>query len=348
MKITPAAGPAPALPATSNNTEARSKAIAAFNSAGQQQPQQVVQNQNAIAPEEMGAIKAASGQSDNSESSQEDTQEEVIQEQQPEVEEVKEDPAISRQFAQLARQEKALRMKAQQQDQAMRAKEAALAAREAALTNSQPDLSKYVARDRIKQEALAVLAEEGVPYDTLVQQLIDSNSPQDPRMQAHIGRLEAKIQQLEEISKKAESSYKEQQNQAYQAAVNQIKTDVTTLVKNDPNFETIKATKSVNDVVELITQTYDKDGILLSIEEAAQQVEDYLMEEAMNLTKIGKIKKRLQATSQPAAPSPKQIQGVPQAQPQTQMKTLTNATSSSRQLSAKERAILAFKGELKS
>lgn len=111
----------------------------------------------------------------------------------------------------------------------------------------------------------------------------------------------------------------------------------------DPYFETIKQTNSVSDVVDLITATYEKDGILLSVEEAAKEVEDYLVDEAMKLTRIGKIKQRLAASttakvSQEQTPAPKK---------QTQMKTLTNAASTTRQLSAKERAILAFRGELK-
>jgi hypothetical protein len=74
-------------------------------------------------------------------------------------------------------------------------------------------------------------------------------------------------------------------------------------------------------------------------------VEDYLVDEAVKLANIGKIKKRL--STAPAVPAKTEKQTPTNKQPQT-MKTLTNATASTRQLSARERALLAFKGELKS
>lgn len=332
MKVTPIAPQQAPAQQPSSTQDSRARAIAMLSS------QSPVQDQNAIAPEEMGAIQA-----------------------QPEVEQVEEetqveepakpveDPALSRQFAQLARQERAIRMKAQQQEQAYKAREQALAAREAEL-QAQADQYKtgYISRDQLKADPFSVLNENGLTYEQLTEQLLNQ-TPRDPRMDATISKLEAKIRDLEAKTEDTGKQYRQQQADAYTAAVKQIESDTRTLVQNNPEFETIKATNSVKDVVELITQTYDKDGILLTVEEAAQEVENYLMEEAMKLTQIGKIKSRMAqnlassgqtATSKPA--------GTQVKQPQQQMKTLTNAASSSRQLSARERALLAFKGELKS
>jgi hypothetical protein len=80
----------------------------------------------------------------------------------------------------------------------------------------------------------------------------------------------------------------------------------------------------------------------MSVEEAAQQVEDYLADEAFKLSRLGKIQKRVQQAAQP-----KVLQKTQAAQQtQTQMKTLTNATSSTRKMSSRERAILAMEGKL--
>ncbi len=102
------------------------------------------------------------------------------------------------------------------------------------------------------------------------------------------------------------------------------------------------------DVVDLIEKTFKEDGILLTEDEAAQQVEDYLTEEAYKLANLKKIQKRLQtssaSTSTSATPA-KSAETPKQSQP---MKTLTNAVGTSRQLTSKERAILAFKGEKQS
>lgn len=83
----------------------------------------------------------------------------------------------------------------------------------------------------------------------------------------------------------------------------------------------------------------------MSVEEAAQEVEDYLADEAWKLAQTKKIKSRYSNSSATnentgkQSPSPNQ-----QQQP---MKTLTNNVSSTRKLSARERALLAFEGKLK-
>lgn len=361
MKVTPVASPTAIPPQGTPEHVRTARAVAAFNKAAGGGSNHAAQlNQNAIAPEDLSAIKAPAKQEETEENQDDSAQlatapslEDAVAAAQASEETPADapkaetpDPALSRQFAQLARQEKAIRAKAQAQEQAFKVREAALAARETELASRQPDLSKYVPRDRVKAETLAVLAEEGVSYDDLTSQLINQ-VPTDPRVRSQMAALEAKIAQLEKANENSQKSYSENQQQAYDAAVKQIKTDAKRLVFTDPNFETVKATNSVNDVVELITQTYEKDGVLLSVEEAAQQVEDYLIEEATKLAQISKVQKRLQSNaSRTAANQTQKPQNVqPKAQPQ--MKTLTNATSSQRQLSARERALLAFKGELK-
>lgn len=346
MKVTPVNSPhAMITPQTSNNSSSRAKAIEMLTKApaaptqGQAQEHPVA-NANNVSVEELSAIQSTQP-TQTPEITDKNTPSEA-EETAPET--PKQDPALTRQFAQLARQERALRAKAQQQDQAIKAREADLIRRESELQAKAPDLTKYIPRERLKEDALSVLDEAGISYDELTQQII-GRQPTDPRVTATIGRLEAKIQELEEANKSSQKTYQDQQQASYQAAVKQIKMDAVALVKADPNFETIKATNSVNDVVELITKTYDKDGILLTVEEAAQEVENYLVEEALKLTQVQKIKARLAQNAQTGKTEQKTQPKAQQTQP---MKTLTNATSSSRKLSARERAMLAFKGELKS
>lgn len=340
MKVQPIAAPAPVQQPTSNASSAKAKAVAAFmGNSGEQPTAQVVQNQSQVSPEELGAIKTPETQ-------------ELAAEPTTEVEAPKEtkaeDTPESRRWAQLARQEKMLRAQRQKFDQELKAREAAIAAREAALTSTpKTDMSRYLDRDTLKQDPLSALAEAGVSYEELTQQII-SQQPVDPRLQNTIRRLEGKIAQMEQEAQESKRSYADNQTQAYNAAVKQIELDAKALVKNDPNFEAIRVTGSTKDVVQLITETYNKDGILLTVEEAAQQVEDYLVEEGAKIARIEKIKKKIQASAPQVSSKAAQTlaeQAVKKSQP---MKTLTNNTSSMRQLSAKERAVLAFKGELKS
>lgn len=350
MKVQPVSSPHAMAQPQSSQTSSRSKAIEAFNKATisaqspQQSPHSAQINQNAISPEDLSAIQAPS---QGQEESIEDTSSEAIevpQEAKPAPTEA--ELAASRQYAQLARQEKALRQKAQHQEKALEAREAAVRAKEAELSakgNTPP--AGYYSKDQIKQNILSVMAETGVSYDEVVQQLI--SQPQiDPRMDAQLSALRAEIKSLKDAQDTSVKSQQEQQQQAYDSAVQQIRNDVSNLVKSDEAYETIRTARAQKDVVELITETYKKDGILLTVEEAAQEVENYLVDEALKFTRLEKIQKRLKAAT-PAPSKPIQQTQANQKQPQP-MKTLTNATSSSRQLSAKERAVLAFKGELKS
>jgi len=327
-----------------SSQDARARAISAFT-ASQQPEQSPVHNQSQVSPEEMSAIQPSSQRSE------EQAPEQHEEQQAPQQEEQKaEDPALSRQFAQLARQERALRARAQQQEQALRAREEAIKAREAQLSNEPKfDQSKYFAKDLLKQDPLLALAEAGVSYDDITNRILNQQ-PSDPRMEATINALKAEIESLRSGIDETKKTYQDNQTQAYQAAVRQIKADAQHLVSNDPAFETIKATQSTQDVVDLITQTYEKDGILLTVEDAAQQVEDYLIDEALKLAKLSKIQKRLmpQGTSAQASSTSTQQQTPNQTKQPQPMKTLTNATGAPRKLSARERAVLAFKNELKS
>lgn len=348
MKVTPVASQHAVAPTQSSDRTRTNRAVEAFNKmANAQQPQSPVMNQNAVSVEELGAIQAQTAPQPT-ETTDKNIEGEVAPVDTPEQipSKPQEDPALTRQFTQLARQERALRAKAQQQDQAFKAREAALAEREAKLQGQTPDMSNYIPKDRLRQDALSVLDEAGISYDQLTQDIL-TRQPTDPRVNATISRLESKIAQLEKANETNEKTFAERQQEQYKAAVRQITSDAKSLVNSDPNFETIKATNSIRDVVELIEQTYAKDGVVLSVEEAAQEVEDYLVEEALKLTKIEKIKRQLAQSNASTQTATQQTQAKP-TQTQPQMKTLTNATASTRQLSAKERAILAFKGELKS
>ncbi len=347
MKVTPLAGPAPVQATTTNNTEARARAIAALTgqSAGTTQGNQqaeAVANPNQISPEEMSAVKAPQTTETIDKST---ISEETIQEA-PKV-----DPETQRKFEEITRQERLLRAKANKQAADLKAAQDALNAREAALAEREKKLdpSRYIERSRVKADTLGLLAEEGIDYNTLTEQLI-SQSAKDPRVEAQISRLEQTIRNLEVKLDINEKSQTEQRATEYQNALKQIERDTVALVKADSEtYEAIAKTNSHKAVVELIEREYKASGNLLSIEEAAQEVENYLVEESVNqVSRIDKIKKRLEAANASTAKAKPQEQKTQANNAETNtMKTLTNAQASSRKLSARERALLAFKGELK-
>lgn len=346
MKVTPVASPQAVQNAPAKDFKA--KAIEAFNRASQPanqgQSAPIPVNANAIAAEDMTAIVPPTQEEDTvleASEAVEGGQTDTVEDTQEQVVEPKKDDSTNPHVI-LARRERALRAKQQQQEQQWKAREAALAEREAKLQAQQPDLSQYIPKAKLKANAMQVLSEEGISYEQLTQMEIERGQvPQ--AVQAHLDRLEARLAKQDEELTAFRKGTEEQQGEAYKAAVRQIDQDVRSLVYSDPEFEMIKATNSSKDVTELIEATFKEEGRVMSVEEAAREVEQHLLEEIEKLTRIEKIKKRIAA--KPAAESKSNVQTPQTKQPQP-MKTLTNATSSTRQLSAKERAILAFKGEL--
>lgn len=349
MNVTPKSAPTimhPAASATPAGPTARERAIAMVQATPTpaQTEQTPVQNPNSVSPEELSAIRPPS-----------QPQKDIIETpaESPAATEApskSEEPALSSQYAQLARKERAMRAKAQAMDASMKAKEAAFAEREAAIQAKEAEYqTKYVPKDRIAQDPWSVLTEAGLTYDQLTQLALNQQN-QDPATKAALGRLEAQIKSTQDAQERAVKAQADAQAQQYRQAIQQIRTEASTLVKANPEaYETIAATDSVSDVVELIEETFKQDGIILTVEDAAQAVEEYLSEEAYKLANLRKIQQKLRPAAVPATTEPKkQTEAVPAAAKQPPTKTLSNSMSTSRQLSARERAILAFKGELKS
>jgi len=237
------------------------------------------------------------------------------------------DPSSDR-FAQLARKEKAIRAQARQLQEQQKA------------IQEQQIKQQSEWKTRLKSDPLAILAEAGLSYDDLTNAILNSK-PEDVEMR----RIKSELEYLKNNQQEQFSKIQESQKAAYEQAVKQVSREVKNLVDSNDSYETIKATKSYDAVVELIKQTYNEDGVLLSAGEASDMVEEYLTDEAMSLAKLKKIQSKLVPQEAPAQ-QPQSSQ-----KPQITTKTLTNTvTTSSKPLSAKdrrERAIAAFKGELK-
>lgn len=345
-KAAPAITPLPtATPSGRDRAVAQMEALLAAERAaqapGREQAQETpVLDPTRISPEEASAIKTA-------ESRQNDTTESVESETVKEETKAVEEEPISSQYAVLARKEKALR----QRDQQLRAREAAIKTQEdaskAALAPPKPafDESKYISKDRLLEDTFGALSELGLTYDQLTERALNAPKSEDLAITNELKALREELKAIKGETENTKKSIQDQQTQSYQQAVAQIRNEAKNLVDHNPDFETIKETSSIGDVVDLIEQTFKEDGILLTVEEAARQVEDYLVEEAMKITKIKKIQQRMQA----AAPKPTPTAAVQEStsQPkQQQLKTLTNSVGTSRQLSARERALLAFENKL--
>ncbi len=352
FNIAPKAAPTTLNPGPngSMNTEAamspRERAIAKLNSLNAKPAApavnaqaEAVRNPSSVSPEELSAVKAPSvGESRSSEApaSEKPAAESLAPSEEP----------LSAQYAALARREKAAREAARARSAELKAAQDALKAQEEALKAREAEYSsKYVAKDAFQADPLKALTDAGLSYDQITEMLLNqSNAPTNPVYDRTIAQLNAKIAELEAKTTSATKLIEDREVQARQQAVNQIKADVNKLVLTDPAFETIKAMGQSDEVVRLIEETFDKEGVLMTVEEAAQEIENYLVEEIYNAAaKSSKVKSRLQPVSAPLAQ--KQIDAAPAASSNNQLKTLTNSVGSNRQLSARERALMAFRGE---
>lgn len=250
------------------------------------------------------------------------------------VPEVKKEEAISPKFAELARREKGLR---QLQKQIQEEKAALKAKEDEYKTN-------YIPKSQLTANPYQTLLDAGFTHDQLLQLSLNVPNPQDQAYQ----KLQAEIQALKAETELTKKAHQDTQTKAYENAVNQVRRDAVKIVESNPEFETIKELGATEAVVELIKQTFDTDGTLLSVEDAAKQVEEHLLEEALKMASLNKIKAKMQPPA-PAAPEKKTFQEAIKQTPPA-MKTLTNAALSvpSSALSTKqrrERAIAAFNGQ---
>lgn len=239
---------------------------------------------------------------------------------------VKEEPTaatsqpLSPQFVALAKKEQAIRKARQELKSQQEAWER--------------ERANYVAKESLKTDPITALNELGLTYDKLTELQLSQQNP-DPNQQT-LEQLEKLKAQIEERLSSVDKRFEERDKQAYDAAVNQIRKDVELLVNSDPAFETIKASGETGSVVELIEKVFYKEGTILSVEEAAQLVEDALVEKETNrleqLLKVSKIKSRMDQLGKTQA---EQTEA-----PHTPQPTLSNTQSVNRPLSARERAIM--------
>jgi hypothetical protein len=199
----------------------------------------------------------------------------------------------------------------------------------------------YIPKSRLKDDLWGVLGEQGLSLEQMTEQLLNQPNMNDPATRA----LMSKIKALEDKQMHAEKQAAEAQQVQYDNAVKQISNEVKQLVDSSSDFETIKELGLVDNVVELIKETYETEGYILDIDAACKQVEEESIAELMKAVKLKKLQERL---------NPKPVEPVveaPKQQTQQALKTLTNnvTQTTTKKSSEKERvarAIAAFKGQL--
>lgn len=206
----------------------------------------------------------------------------------------------------------------------------------------------YIPKNKLLEDPLGVLNAQGVTYDKLVEYATQYPTMNDPV----IKQIREELSAIKEEKTQSQKLQEETQAKQYEQALNTIRNEAKMMIDSDPAYETVKEEGQQETVVALIEETFREDGRLMSVEEAAQQVEDALIEDAVRKANLKKVKLRLQPAQTAAVESPLAQAVAQKKPPQNQpIRTITNAATSvpSKPLSASDRrarAMAAFRGEL--
>lgn len=206
---------------------------------------------------------------------------------------------LSPQMAALARKEQ----KNRQREQELKKQEEALVSERAEIADLKAMKARLAAKDYSGIESQ-------VDYEAYTQYLLAKQNGTNPDQEA-LKKLEAKVEGVE----KANTDFI---NKQFESAVNERRQAVTKLVEVDPTYASIKELKMQEAVVHHILDTWETDSKELSVEDAAKEVEEILLETANKWASLSKLKKT-EATDE-KKPLPPLKQG---------LKTLTNQVTAS-------------------
>lgn len=234
----------------------------------------------------------------------------------------KEDP-ISTKFAALAKKEKLVVRKQEE----IKAKEAGFIKREAAIAERE---AKMKESDSLwESDVFRALELRGLSYQKLTDMILSGRAApsepetQDPKQYAEKltnkirKEFEDKEAKREADAKRAQEDAQKRQAEELAAAEENYKAEVGEYISANPDeYELIGLYGQQDLVLETVKEHYEKTKRVLSVKEASDLVEKYLLSEAEKATKTKKFASRFPSTSAPAkkseAPAPKQT------------KTLTN------------------------
>jgi hypothetical protein len=173
------------------------------------------------------------------------------------------------------------------------------------------------------------MLEAGITYDQLAEAVLAQQSGPSSEIRA----LKDEIKALKEG---VDQKFTERTTQEEKQVLAEMQREASQLVAQGDDFELVRETRSVPDVMRLIEQTYRKTGEVLDVQEALSLVEQELVNESLKVARLKKVQSQL-APAEPAQP---------QAQQRT-MRTLTNRDTANVPMTPKQRALAAFRGTLK-
>jgi hypothetical protein len=213
-----------------------------------------------------------------------------------EEQEVKKEDPLSRKFAALSRREKSLKQREQEINSRMQELEEKLKAQE---TPQEPQVN---IEDLLRKDPLKALETSGYDLNTLAEiALQDGKLPVDLQMKLMQEELEKKYNsKFEELEAKQIEEAKKKEEMQYNQAIENFKEEINSHVTSDlEKYELINSSENIDLVYDTIVEHHEttKDesgnGEILEVAEAAELVEQYLLEKAQQMLKANKLKAML-------------------------------------------------------
>lgn len=158
-------------------------------------------------------------------------------------------------------------------EQKVRQQEQAVKARELALEKAQLEIAEFKAmKEKLKNKDYSALEAVGVDYNEYSQYQVDKLNGADPNKEA----LKKLADEVSGLKKSQEDNVSKQ----FEAAVNERRLATKELVDSKPEFSRIKKANAHEAVVQHILDTWEHDSKEISVEQAAQEVEELLTEKA--------------------------------------------------------------------
>ncbi len=241
-----------------------------------------------------------------------------------------EDRMFGKKFAALSRKEKEQRAAVKAFEAEKAAFEKHKADLEAQYGTKEKELStKYISPEEFKKNPLELMKKFGMSFEQLAERVLNDGKPgtnevisdTERRIQEKLEALEKKLADKEESEK---ARLEEERQQQFERQLTAFKGELTDFCNKAPDYEMIRANDAVGLVFEVIEEHYAKtldpetnQGLILSNKEAADAVENYLLEEAKKQMNVNKVK---QLAAQVVGAKPPEVKNV--ASP-----TLSNAHS---------------------
>ena len=200
-------------------------------------------------------------------------------------------------------------------EQAQLRREREFAAKEKALEAKLADAEKYAQlKSKLANKDYSAADELGMTYDEYTQYLLNKKDP-DPS--------EEKFRTIEEKLSAFEKAQEEKEVNEYKQNQLLWKQEISKLVGDSEEFSTIKELGMEEAVLRHVNDSFEEDGVELTAEQAAKDIETELVKRAEKFASVTKIRQKFEAPQKlgPPKSSPKTI---------TQNMTVTSKTPSSK------------------